>query len=347
MRAWWSLPLAAAMAAMACGGQDGSDDDAGASAGANQGAGGASTSGPATTGSGASAAGWTSVAAIAGGPRQENAVVALNGEIYVLGGFDRETDELSTVEAYDPVSNSWRDAPSLPTPLHHVNAAEVGGKIYVLGALAGGGFTAVGDGLVLDPALNGWESITPMASGTERGGAAVGVIGTKVYVAGGYRGGAVTDFAAYDTVADSWQSLPPLPERRDHLVGGVVDGVFFAVGGRDAAIEDLNGRVDAFDPAEGYWRSVSAMSVPRAGAASATLDGRIYVFGGEGAPGNQGVFPHVSGYDAATDAWTALPDMPIPRHGTGAAAINGVIYVPGGATKAGFGAVDTHEAFTP
>jgi hypothetical protein len=39
--------------------------------------------------------------------------------------------------------------------------------------------------------------------------------------------------------------------------------------------------------------------------------------------------------------------MRTPRHGLGAAVWDGVLYTPGGATVESFGAVDTHETFTP
>jgi hypothetical protein len=39
--------------------------------------------------------------------------------------------------------------------------------------------------------------------------------------------------------------------------------------------------------------------------------------------------------------------MITPRHGTGAAGVGGVLYVPGGATQQAFGAVATHESYTP
>lgn len=61
----------------------------------------------------------------------------LNGEIYVLGGFDATGWIVPTVEAYDPGGDQWRSVADLPEPLHHANAAVVGGKIYVAGFLTG------------------------------------------------------------------------------------------------------------------------------------------------------------------------------------------------------------------
>jgi N-acetylneuraminic acid mutarotase len=103
-----------------------------------------------------------------------------------------------------------------------------------------------------------------------------------------------------------------------------------------------------FELAGGAWTERAPMPTARGGTACAAVADRLVVAGGEGNPGDpSGVFPQVESYDAAADAWTALAPMPSPRHGLGAAAANGRIYFPGGANRQGFGAVATHEIFTP
>lgn len=291
--------------------------------------------------------GWETLAPIARGPLQENAVVALDGEVFVIGGYDEEK-VVDRVEAYDPSSDSWRDVAPLPGPRHHVNAAQVGGKIYVLGGLVTNGFNATGESFVYDPSSDGWSPIASMPAGTERGGAAVGVIGTEIYVAGGYRNGSVVDFSTYDTASDMWTVHPALPSPRDHLVGGAIGGVFYAVGGRVGSLDNVMAPVDVFDPASGSWTVGAEMLTPRAGCAAAVLGTELFVFGGEGdTSAVGGVFDEVEAYDAASDTWTAHPPMVTPRHGTGAAAIDGVIYVPGGADTQAFAAVNVNEAYRP
>ena len=158
----------------------------------------------------------------------------------------------------------------------------------------------------------------------------------------------MTDVSAYDTSNDSWEVLAAMPQPSDHLVAGAVNGIFYAIGGRNGGIDGVVNTVRAYDPADDSWQSVAPMPTARGGCAAATLNGVIYVFGGEGNPNIPGgVFDNVSAYDAVRDSWTVLAPMQTPRHGTGAAAVDGVIYVPGGATKQAFGAVDTHEAYVP
>ncbi len=288
---------------------------------------------------------WAPLAALPAA-RQETAVVALAGRIYVIGGFSGSPPQaVPTVEVYHAATNQWSSVAPLPIPMHHVNAAAVDGKLYVLGGMAGG-FQAVGNTYVYDPIANRWAPRASMPM--ERGSAAVGVIGTKIYVAGGYRNGqSVGTFSAYDTVNDTWDTmLPALPEPRDHLVGGVVGGTFYALGGRrDGA---LRANVDAFTPGMAQWIARAPMPTARAGTAGAVANGRIFVFGGEGASGIPGgVFPHNESYDPASNTWATHQPMRTPRHGTGAAELGGAIYVPGGATVEGFGAAATNEVFVP
>ncbi len=294
----------------------------------------------------AGAKAWSALAPLADGPRQETAVVALNDRIYVLGGFIDSQTIVSRVEAYDPKSDTWADSAPLPRPLHHPNAAVVEDRLYVVGALVGTQFAALGDVYRYDPGTNAWTQLTSMPPGTQRGAGAAAVIGTKIYVAGGYRQGSVADFSAYDTATDTWEILPSLSELRDHLVGGAVGDKIYAIGGRRNGA--LRANVDEFDPSSATWTSGTPMLTARAGCAAAVISERIYVAGGEGNRSVQsGVFPQNEVYDPARDRWDSLQPMLTPRHGTGGAALNGLLYVPGGATQQGFGAADNNEAYTP
>ena len=284
--------------------------------------------------------GWTPLPPLAGGPRQETGVAALDGKIYVVGGFNNAGVVVSTVEAYDPALRTWSAVAPFPRVLHHANTAAVAGKLYVVCMLADGTFRAIGDVYVYDPASNTWSMKTPLPAGQERGAGGVAVIGTKIYVAGGFRNGnGVADFSSYDTSTDMHASLPPLTQASDHLVAGAVNGIVYAIGGRFGGITGLLGRVVAFDPAAGSWSDRAPMITARGGAAAAVVRDRIVVAGGEGnAAATSGVFPQVEVFVPASNSWYSLPNMRTPRHGTGGASIGNTFYVPGGAAVQAFGA---------
>lgn len=297
----------------------------------------------------ASGPGWTPAPALAEGPAQETATVAVGGRLYVLGGIDETLAVLATVQVFDPVTCAWSLGPALPRAVHHINATTVGSTIWITGAMETLNFLSVGDVWSWDPtsAATAWTVHAPMPAPTRRGASIVGAIGTAIYVAGGLRNGAVEEVSVLETTTGIWSSLPPLPAVRDHGCGGVVGGKFYVIGGRAGNINARTGSVVEYTPG-GTWVTRAAMPTARGGTACGVVDARIIVVGGEGNPAtSSGVFSEVEAYTPATDTWETLPPMISPRHGMGAAVVSGRLYVPGGADKQAFGAVATHDVLTP
>lgn len=290
---------------------------------------------------------WTTAPDVMLGATQETAVVATGGKVYVIGGFVGLTIT-PAVQVFWPAPCGWLEGPDLPQPVHHANAAVVDGTIYVAGALTGGNFAAIPNVWAWNPATDaGWTERMGMPAGTERGAAVTGVIDGKIYIAGGYRNGAVTDVSVYDPAANTWTALPALPMPRDHGCGGAVGGKLYYIGGRPSGPATPQPQVFEYTPG-GTWLERAPMPTPRGGTACGVVGDRIVVVGGEGNPAApSGVFPQSEAYDAIANTWVNLADMPTPRHGMGAAVVDGKLYVPGGANKQGFGAVATHEVLTP
>jgi N-acetylneuraminic acid mutarotase len=270
----------------------------------------------------------------------------LGRRIYVVGGFTAGGAITSAVEAFDVDRDAWVTLAPLPQPLHHVNLASAGGRLYVIGALARDDFGAVGSAWSYDPSSNQWTPRASMPPGTERGASGVAAIGSKIYVAGGIRGVSVGDFSSYDIDRDVWTPLPPMSGPRDHLGAAAIGGAVYAVGGRQDGA--LRGRVDRFDPASQTWVGAAPMLTPRGGLAVAAAADRIFAIGGEGNRASpSGVFPENEEYDPAIDRWISREPMPTPRHGTGAAVVDGRVFVPGGATVQNFAATAVSESYTP
>jgi N-acetylneuraminic acid mutarotase len=287
--------------------------------------------------------GWSTLPPVLGGAIQETAVVALDGKVYVIGGFNASIGIVSSVRIYDVASCTWSDGPPLPREIHHVNAAVADGTLYVVGALQGN-FIAIGDAWAWKPGVDaGWSPRAAMPVGTERGAAVTGVIDGRIYVVGGLRvGTTVATLSAYSIAEDRWDTtLPPLPEGRDHACGGAVGGKLYVIGGRFAGNSPF---VFEYTPG-GAWVRKAAMPTARSGTACGVDGDRIAVAGGElNSNTATSVFSEVEVYTVSRDSWESLDPMPTPRHGMGAAVVDGVLYVPGGATVTGFAAVDTHEA---
>ncbi|MFZ0749514.1 MAG: protein kinase, partial [Pyrinomonadaceae bacterium] len=79
----------------------------------------------------------------------------------------------------------------------------------------------------------------------------------------------------------------------------------------------------------GTWSVKTPLNRPRAGAAVATMNGRLYVASGND---KSGTINELDEYDPATGKWTSRAPIPTARTGVGAAGINGRLYVFGGCT---------------
>lgn len=299
---------------------------------------GAAEAAPPFDGGGTTAPEWREMPSLPS-PQQENAVVALNGKVFVIGGFGATPQATPAVAVFDPSTKEWSTAAPLPEPLHHINAAVVGKRIFVVGALRTISFEAVGTTLVYDADTNTWSPKQSMPAGTERGSSFVGVIGNVIYVAGGLRKGAsVADVSSYDIDKDEWSGpLPPLPAPLDHGMSAVVGEKLYAIGGRNGITGHVP-TVNVFDPKAPAWTPRTPMPTSRGGGMASIAKGVVVVAGGEGNTSDpNGMFRETEAYDPVKDAWFSLPPMRTPRHGTGAATVNDVVYVPGGGIKQAFG----------
>ena len=221
--------------------------------------------------------------------RTEVAVAAVQGKIYVAGGFSQpgfgnflDYAISRTVEVYDPATDSWTSTTPLPEGRHHAGMASLDGYLYLIG-----GFTrsflsvwrAVDSVYRYDPSTSEWSALKPMP--TARGGLAVAVYQHRLYAIGGYDGKknpAVVE--VFDPQTNSWASVAPLPTPRDHLAAATVGSKIYAIGGRPK----LNYRknmavVEEYDPASDQWRTRTSLPTARSGITAGVIEGEIYVLG--------------------------------------------------------------------
>lgn len=76
------------------------------------------------------------------------------------------------------------------------------------------------------------------------------------------------------------------------------------------------------------WSGGKPMPTPRQEVAAATLEGKIYVFGGLGVDGS--TLATAERYNPEKDAWEVILPLPIPLNHAAATAVGGKIYVFGG-----------------
>ena len=167
----------------------------------------------------------------------------------------------------------------------------------------------------------------------------------RVYVVGGVTAvgpGPSAVVEAYDTIADRWSSVAPLPVPLRGVAAAAAGGVLYAVGGFGAG-DDAVADVFAYDPAADTWTARAPLPAPRAGTAAVAFGGKLYV-----AAGRFGLnLAAFESYDPASDSWESLPPIPTPRSGIAAAVIGNRIYVFGGEGNPAspFGVFDEVESY--
>src|SRR5262245_55211059 len=123
-------------------------------------------------------------------------------------------------------TGKWSTGASMPSERTEVAAAELAGKIYVVGGLGGQRELEV-----YDPAADTWSRKAAFPRAVHHA-AAVGLNG-KLYVIGGY----VHDWAPtnaafeYDPEKDAWRMIGVLPAPRGPLAAAAVDGKIHPVAG--------------------------------------------------------------------------------------------------------------------
>ena len=272
-------------------------------------------------------------------PVIEAAGVVANGQFYVMNGA---TGASISTQVYNPSTDSWSVRASDPVPQAESSAGAIGNKIYVAEGWLNSDSSSPTNALeIYDPISDSWTSGAP--SLIARGESAAAVIDTKLYVAGGDKfGGFVkfSDLEIYDSLANSWSMGAPLPMAIENASGAAIGGKFYVVAG-DYGPTNVNNTPSGFlfiyDPVTNSWSTGASMPTPRSSAASAVVDGKLYVVGGNTNNGvnNGGAVSTVEIYDPASNSWTTGPAEPVAHEIQTAGVINSNLYVAGGYNSSG------------
>ena len=104
-------------------------------------------------------------------PRNEVALAAVGGKVYVVGGSVGGV-AVPLIDEYDPPSDGWRARAAMPKGLDHLGVAVVDGKIITVGGFIGSVHRgAVSDVYEYNLAADTWRTLAPMKN--PRGSVAV------------------------------------------------------------------------------------------------------------------------------------------------------------------------------
>jgi outer membrane protein assembly factor BamB len=206
------------------------------------------------------------------------------GQLVVFGGLTAGGASADGIDAVSTSTGTARRIGTLTAPLHDAAGAVSGHRALILG-----GGSPITVGTVQSFPLTGGGTATDVGSlQVPRSDAQAVTIGATTYLVGGYDGSrpdawvlATSDGRSYSTVA-----ALPVPVRYPAVAA--LGGRIYAFGGQAVTGPHVGGPVSviqAVDPAHRTAAVVGHLPEPLAGATAVTVDGELFVAGGESTAG--------------------------------------------------------------
>lgn len=219
--------------------------------------------------------------------RQMLSTNVVNGKIYAIGGgkspladgYDG-TESYSTVEEYDPATDTWTKKSDMPTARWTHSASVVDNKIYIFGGSPSYPFTTINALEVYHPATDTWTQKGTIPRPISD--CFTAVIAGKIYAIGGALPFSDNSHRVdeYNPATGRWTEKANMPTPRALLLGSVLDNKIYAIGGYTGSDYTVMATVEIYDPATDTWTAEGDMTTARARASISTVEGKIYAIGG-------------------------------------------------------------------
>jgi N-acetylneuraminic acid mutarotase len=249
----------------------------------------------------------------------------VNGKIYVIGGFDG-TAGLSSVEEYDPITDTWTFKAPMNDALSQHEIAVVDTKIYVIGGTINFP-NPVSATLEYNPQTNTWQTKADMP--TARRNLTAAVINNKIYVIGGLNAAnqEIPTVEMFDPRTNTWAPKANMNIAKTNATASVVHDKIYILGGfkQNGPLSNI----EEYDPSSDIWNLLPYTIVARNLHTTAVVNEKIYIIGGGAIP-NVGISDTVEVFDPNFGTIEALESMQYARAALTSAVVNGKIYAIGG-----------------
>ncbi len=276
---------------------------------------------------------WTDTRHALTSARAYHGCEALGGLLYLIGGRNSGGATISTIEAYDPVADSFTTKTPLAQARQLFLTGQLAGKIYTLNG--NNGTASVATPQVFDPVANTCSALTslpsPQASDWLIG---CGTMDGLLYLTGGGVGSGAVESNIYSFNGTAWSStlgINPLATSREAAPMIALNHKLYMVGGvySSAAYNNLT----RWDPIN-HWVQMNNTPFALRDGCLVVSNGVMYHLGGMDASNN--VTANVYRYNEALDSWALDSTMLHAVHGAAAGVdANGNIYVFGGWATSG------------
>ncbi|CAI5635581.1 unnamed protein product [Oreochromis niloticus] len=219
---------------------------------------------------------WTFIAPMRT-PRARFQMAVLMGQLYVIGGSNGHSDELSSGEKYDPRTDEWTQVPELRTNRCNAGVCSLNNKLYVVGGSDPCGQKGLKNCDAFDPVAKTWTNCASL--NIRRHQAAVCELDSFMYAIGGAESwNCLNTVERYNPENNTWTLIAPMNVARRGAAVAVHAGKLFVVGGFDGT--HALRCVEMYDPARNDWKMLGSMTSSRSNAGVAMLGDTIYAVGG-------------------------------------------------------------------
>ncbi|KAH7437886.1 hypothetical protein KP509_05G093800 [Ceratopteris richardii] len=178
----------------------------------------------------------------------DTCAAALDGRVYMIGGYGVNYTYLNITTVYDPEKKSWSRLPDMPTPRGDLMCASIADEIYVLGGYYDptnqkpNSFSSKMESF--NPKTAVWTTRPDLL--TARGDAAIAVLeGNKLMLVGGeghYRDQDNYKYPkhvneVYYVDDQTWVQKAMIPTARFRTAAATAGGLTFVFGGADVCIQ--------------------------------------------------------------------------------------------------------------
>ncbi|XP_066548341.1 influenza virus NS1A-binding protein homolog A [Amia ocellicauda] len=219
---------------------------------------------------------WTFIAPMRT-PRARFQMAVLMGKLYVMGGSNGHSDELSCGETYNPEVNEWTQVPELRTNRCNAGVCSLNNQLYVVGGSDPCGQKGLKNCDAFDPVTKTWTNCAPL--NIRRHQAAVCELNNYMYVIGGAESwNCLNTVERYNPENNTWTLIAPMNVARRGAAVAVYEGKLFVVGGFDGS--HALRCVEMYDPTKNEWKMLGSMTSARSNAGAAVLGEFICAVGG-------------------------------------------------------------------
>ena len=264
-------------------------------------------------------------------PRFGQAAAVYENQIILIGG-ETGNEVTTSTESYNPETDLWSPLASKPTAVTDIQAAALGGKIYVPGGRTSSGeVTNILE--IFDPQENQWIEGEALPIGLSA--YALVAFEGKLYLFGGWDGENYSSRVfSFNPDQNNWSEKSPLPSARAFASGIVIANKIFVMGGYDGKkIMDSNLVYLPIqdDGGQSPWEDAAPLPEKRYAMGVAYIADKIYVLSGvqpDATPADQLIFlPELNEWTVQSEAERGT--SPTWAH-IGIAVIGPKIYALGG-----------------